>query len=400
MNQPLRDNKSSTATAVPLLDLKAQYATLKDQIEPAIREVCESQHFVMGPKVLELEAAVAAYSQTDHGIGVSSGTDALLVALMALEIGPGDAVITTAYSFFATAGVIARLGARPIFCDIEPDTYNLDPEQVERLLRHDCAHDKGQPTHKASGTTVRAIMPVHLFGQTADMEKLCALAKEFDLRIVEDAAQAIGSEAPQAKRAGSIGDIGCFSFFPSKNLGAYGDGGMCVTQSEELADRLRILRLHGSKPKYYHSFVGGNFRLDAIQAAILLIKLQHLDAWTAARQNNAARYDERFAAIGSPVKTPLIREDHRHIFNQYVIETEDRDGLQAFLKGRNIGSEVYYPVPLHMQECFRELGYQKGDCPVAEHAADHTLAVPVYPELTQAQQDYVVESVSEFFSGR
>ncbi len=388
--------KAEASISVPLLDLKAQYAGLRDEIEDAIREVCESQYFVMGPKVIELEEQIAAYSQAQFGIGVSSGTDALLVALMALDIGAGDEVITTCYSFFATGGMISRLGARPVFIDIEADTYNIDAAQVRRFLETGTEVRNGQVVNRKTGGIVRVLMPVHLYGQTANLAELQAIADEFGLRVVEDAAQAIGAESPGGHRAGSLSDIGCFSFFPSKNLGAFGDGGMCVCNDAELADRLRILRLHGAKPKYYHSYVGGNFRLDALQAAVLLVKLNYLDDWTAGRQRNAARYDELFDGADEHVRIPKVQPGHRHIFNQYVIEVDRRDELQAFLKERDIGSEVYYPVPLHMQKCFADLGYEQGDCPVAEHAATHTLALPVYPELEDRQLAYVASSVREF----
>ena len=390
------DASSATTSTVPLLDLRTQYEGLRDEILAAIREVCDSQHFVMGPRVKELEEQIAEYSGARHGIGVSSGTDALLVALMALDIGHGDEVITTTYSFFATAGVIARLGARPIFLDIEEDTYNLDPAAVTRFLEDETVSRNGRQTNIRTGGIVRAIMPVHLFGQMADLAQFRALANEYDLAIVEDAAQAIGSGSPTGERAGSSSDIGCFSFYPSKNLGAFGDGGMCVCNDDTLAERLRCLRVHGAKPKYHHSLVGGNFRLDALQAAVLLVKLRHLDDWTQARQRNAARYDELFSGAESAIRTPIARPGHRHIFNQYVIAVEHQDGLQSFLKARDIGSEVYYPVPLHLQECFADLGYQVGDCPVAEHAAAHTLALPIYPELRDEQIVHVARSVREF----
>jgi dTDP-4-amino-4,6-dideoxygalactose transaminase len=394
MGQP--KEKVEQISQVPLLDLKAQYATVRDEIEPAIREVCESQWFVMGPNVIELEKEVAAYSNAAYGIGVSSGTDALLVALMALDIGPGDEVITTPFTFFATGGVIARLGARPIFCDIDPATFNLDADAVEEFIKQHCDTESGQLINKSTNGKVRVLMPVHLFGQTADMAAMMAIAKRYGLMVVEDAAQAIGSEDADGRRAGSIGDIGCFSFFPSKNLGAFGDGGMCTANDEELADKLRILRLHGGKPKYYHSIVGGNFRLDALQAAILLVKLKYLDQWSAARQENAKRYDEMFASFAPSIATPVVRDGCRHIYNQYTLRVPDRDALRAHLSEHNIGTEIYYPVPLHLQECFADLGYSEGDCPHSEAAARSVLAVPIYPELTPEQQEYVVNTIGSF----
>jgi len=385
-------------SGVPLLDLKAQYAPLRDEVEAVIREVCDSQHFVMGPKVTALEEEIAAYSHARHGIGVSSGTDALLVALMALEVGSGDEVITTPFTFFATGGVVARLGARPVFCDIEPNTYNLDPESVREFLEERCERRRDGVFNRETGGRVRVLMPVHLFGQMADMDALLAIAGEYGLRVVEDAAQAIGSEDSAGRRAGSVGDIGCFSFFPSKNLGAFGDGGMCVTNDDVLAESLRILRLHGGKPKYYHAVVGGNFRLDALQAAVLLVKMRHLDEWTEGRQRNAGRYDELFRAHGHLVKSPARRDGVRHIFNQYTIRVDRRDKLRTRLSQRNVGSEVYYPVPLHLQRCFSDLGYQRGDCPESESASSEVLSIPIYPELTSAQQRYVVEAITEFLA--
>lgn len=383
-------------TSVPLLDLRTQYAPLRDEIEAAIREVCESQYFVLGPKVVELEEKIANYSNTEFGIGMSSGTDALLVALMALGIGPGDEVVTTPFTFFATGGVVVRLGARPIFCDIEANSYNLDPDAVLGFIKSKCRSGSNGLINQETNGRVRVLMPVHLFGQMADMNAIMTIAEEFGLRVVEDAAQAIGSEDSDRRRAGSIGDIGCFSFFPSKNLGAFGDGGMCVTNDAELAEKLRVLRVHGGEPKYYHSTVGGNFRLDAIQAAVLLVKLKYLDRWSQGRQENAHRYDELFKALGTSITTPAIRSGVRHIYNQYTLRVPDRDALRAHLTKKHIGTEIYYPVPLHMQECFKNLGYEPGDCPESEAAAKSVLAVPIYPELTGAQQRYVVESCSEF----
>jgi len=381
---------------VPLLDLKAQYAPLRTEIEAAIREVCDSQAFVLGPKVEELERRVAAYCGARHGIGVSSGTDALLVALMALEIGPGDEVITTPYSFFATAGVVARLGARPVFCDVEADTLNIDPDAVADFLATRCRREGDALVNKATGGRVRVLMPVHLFGQTADMDRLMALAQRHGLAVVEDAAQAIGSRTASGRQAGSIGAIGCLSFFPSKNLGAFGDGGMCLTNDTALAERLRILRVHGGKPKYYHAVIGGNFRLDALQAAVLLVKLGQLDAWTDARQRNAERYDRAFAAAGGAIGRPVARAGNRHIYNQYVIRVADRDGLRRHLADSQVGTEIYYPVPLHLQACFSALGHSSGDFPVAEAAAQDSLALPVYPELDAAQLDYVAQCVLDY----
>src|SRR5690606_13924406 len=384
---------------VPLLDLKAQYAAIKDEVSAAVMAVCESQYFILGPEVKNLEREVAAYSQAGFGIGVSSGTDALLVALMALDVGPGDEVVTTPFTFFATAGTISRVGARPVFCDIDADTYNLSVEQVRRFLETECRKTPEGLVNRKSGNRVKAIIPVHLYGQMADVEAFVTLGAEHGLAVVEDAAQAIGAELPDGKRAGSRGDIGCFSFFPSKNLGAFGDGGMCVTSSPELAEKLEVLRVHGGKPKYYHSMIGGNFRLDEIQAAVLRVKLKHLDDWTAGRQRNARRYDEYFAAAGLTDKLtlPTVLPGHRHIFNQYVIRAPRRDELREHLKAHGVGTEIYYPVPLHMQRCFADLGYAEDDLPVSKQAAAETLALPIYPELTEEQQKAVVERVAEFY---
>lgn len=394
MSQPKEDMEK--ASQVPLLDLKAQYDSLRAEIEPAIRDVCESQWFVMGPNVIELEEKIAEYSNAAHGIGVSSGTDALLVALMAFDIGPGDEVITSPFTFFATGGVIARLGARPVFCDIDPVTFNLDAGAVEKFIRNDCATESGQLVNKSTKGKARILMPVHLFGQTADMGAMMAIAKKYMLNVVEDAAQAIGSEDSDGRRAGAIGDIGCFSFFPSKNLGAFGDGGMCTTNDPGLAEKLKVLRLHGGKPKYYHSMVGGNFRLDALQAAILLVKLNYLDRWSAARQENARRYDELFASSSPAIVTPAVRSGCRHIYNQYTLRVPNRDELRGHLSANNIGTEIYYPVPLHLQECFKELGYKEGDCPHSEAAARSVLSIPIYPELTLEQQKFVVGTIGDY----
>jgi len=363
-----------STTPVPLLDLKAQYNALRDEIRAAIDGVLESQYFILGPEVEALEREVAAYSHCQYGIGVSSGTDALLVALMALGVGSGDEVITTPYTFFATAGAIARLGARPVFVDIDPLTYNIDPAGIEAVIT----------------PRTRAIIPVHLYGQMADMDPIMAIAQQHGLAVIEDAAQAIGAEY-HGRRAGSIGQMGCFSFFPSKNLGGFGDAGMVTTNDPDLAARLRLLRGHGAQPKYYHQLLGGNFRLDAIQAAVLRVKLRHLDTWTAARQQNAARYRELLA--DAPLQLPFDAGYGRHIYNQFVIRSERRDALMAHLKAHQIGTEIYYPLPMHLQTCFSDLAYQQGAFPQSEAAAQETLAIPIYPELGEEQQAAVVEAI-------
>ncbi|PYT54387.1 MAG: transcriptional regulator [Acidobacteria bacterium] len=371
---------------VPLLDLKAQYSTIKAEVEAALAEVMESQHFILGPKVEQCEKAIAEYSHCSHAVGVSSGSDALLACLMAENIGPGDEVITTPYTFFATVGAVSRLGATPVFVDIDPVTYNLDASQIESKVT----------------SKTRAIIPVHLYGQMADMDVVMAVAEKHGFVVIEDAAQAIGAES-KGRRAGSIGHYGCFSFFPSKNLGAAGDGGMIVTNDAKRAEKLKCLRAHGSKPKYHHKIIGGNFRLDALQAAIVYAKLRHLDEWTADRQQNAKKYDQFFAeaglatdggGLGNIGLPKVVRE--RHIFNQYVIRISRRDQLQAFLQQRGIGTEVYYPIPMHLQECFAYLGHGVGAYAQSERAAKETLALPIYPELSEAQLRYVVKSVGDF----
>jgi dTDP-4-amino-4,6-dideoxygalactose transaminase len=384
---------------VPLLDLKPQYRALKRDIDATIEAVSESQHFILGPAVKKLEADVAAYCGTKFGIGVSSGTDALLVALMVLDIGPGDEVITSPYTFFATGGTIARTGARPVYCDIDPTTFNLSPAAVERLIAREYETRGGQLVNKRTKGIVKTLMPVHLYGQVADMDPLMAIARKHGLRVIEDAAQAIGSADSKGRRACSFGDIGCLSFFPTKNLGAFGDAGMCVTNDAELAERLRIFRVHGGEPKYYHAFIGGNFRIDELQAAVLNIKLPHLDAWSAARQRNAAFYDAAFAkaALGEAVTTPHAAPGARHIYNQYVIRVHRRDELRAHLAKAEIGTEIYYPVPLHLQKCFAYLGHSAGDYPESERAAAETLALPIFPELETAQLQYVVDSIAGFY---
>jgi dTDP-4-amino-4,6-dideoxygalactose transaminase len=387
---------------VPLLDLKPQYQALKAQFEQAILQVCESQQFILGPAVKRLEQDVAAMSGCRFGVGVSSGTDALLVALMAFDIGPGDEVVTTPYTFFATAGTIARLGARAHFVDIEPRSFNIDPRAVERFLRG-CERRGADLVNPRTGGRVRAIMPVHLYGQVADMPALMSLAQEFGLRVVEDAAQAIGAADADGRRACSWGDVGCLSFFPTKNLGAFGDAGMCVTNDEALAAKLAMLRVHGMEPKYYHRLVGGNFRIDELQAAVLNVKLPHLDAWSAARQRNAAVYDAAFAAAGlgdRVVTPPSAARGARHIYNQYVIRARHRDELRAHLEAGGIGTEIYYPLPLHLQECFRDLGHAMGDFPESERAAGQTLALPIFPELEEAQLRHVVATIAAFFGAR
>lgn len=377
----------ATQTTVPLLDLQAQFAAIREEILAAVEEVFASQRFILGPKVAECEEQIAAYCGCRHAVGVSSGTDALLIALMAENIGPGHEVITTPYSFFATAGSIARLGAVPVFVDIDPATYNIDPALIEEKIT----------------PRTRAIIPVHLFGQCAEMDPILQIAQRHNLVVIEDAAQAIGAEYG-GRRAGSMGHYGAFSFFPSKNLGAAGDGGMVTTNDPDRAERLRVLRAHGSKPKYYHKLVGGNFRLDALQAAVVLVKLKYLDQWTAGRQANAARYRQLFhdahLAPSGKVQLPTQAPSRRHIYNQFVIRVPGRDQLQAHLKENGVGTEVYYPVPLHLQECFAPLGYRPGSLPKSETAAAETLALPIYPELADHQAEYVVNQINRFFQSR
>jgi dTDP-4-amino-4,6-dideoxygalactose transaminase len=372
---------------VPLLDLKAQYEAIKDEIDAAVAEVFASQQFINGPQVGELEKAVAEYSGATHGVGVSSGSDALLIALMAEEIGPGDEVITTPYTFFATAGAIARVGARPVFVDIDPITYNIDVALIEQAITE----------------RTRAIIPVHLFGQMADMGPVMDLVRAFaqhPIIVIEDAAQAIGAEY-KGHRAGSMGHYGTFSFFPSKNLGGAGDGGMVVCQDADRAERLRILRNHGSKPKYFHRFIGGNFRLDTLQAAVVLAKLRHLDAWTEARQEHALVYRNRFhesGLLGSGIVLPEERMG-RHIYNQFVIRCQDRDGLKKHLTDKGVGTEIYYPLPLHLQECFAYLGHTQGDFPHSEQAATESLALPIDPMLQSEAIRYIVDCVGDYLPG-
>jgi dTDP-4-amino-4,6-dideoxygalactose transaminase len=370
---------------VPLLDLQAQYRTIQPELEAAVLEVLRSGQYVLGPKVEECERAVAAYCNCAYGVGVSSGTDALLVCLMAEGIGPGDEVITTPYTFFATAGSIARVGATPVFVDIDPKTYNIDPARIESRIT----------------TRTKAIMPVHLFGQCADMDPIFDIAQRHNLVVFEDAAQAIGAEY-KGRRAGSMGHYGCLSFFPSKNLGCAGDGGMVVTQDAARAAKVRLLRAHGAKSKYHHKLIGGNFRLDALQATIVTVKLRHLDAWSAARQANADRYRILFEQSGlmgdDRVRLPYSFPNGRHIYNQFVIRVTQRDELQVYLKEHGIGTEVYYPVPMHIQHCFVYLGYQREDLPESLKAAAETVALPIYPELSQLEIGYVADCVAGFLT--
>ncbi len=388
---------------VPLLDLKAQYKTLKKELDEALIRTAESQYFILGPEVEKLEKNVCDYLKCSHAVGVSSGTDALLIALMAIDIQPGDEVIIPDYSFFATAGVVSRLNAIPVFCDIDLKTYNIDAAKLEKRL-----------TKKT-----KAIIPVHLYGQSADMEKILAIAGKYNLKVIEDGAQAIGSQYKDGKYAGTIGDIGCFSFFPSKNLGCFGDGGMVTTNDDSLFEKLKILRVHGSKPKYYHKIIGGNFRLDAIQSAVLNVKLPYLDSWSEKRRANASLYTELFVKSGlssGPGETKYGKDKvllpeavykndnlkNYHIFNQFIIRVKERDELRAFLSQKEIGTEIYYPVPFHKQECFNEvnsgMNYEKDEFRNSDIASAETIALPIYPELSDDQIIYVVESVKEFYS--
>ncbi|NCD33613.1 MAG: DegT/DnrJ/EryC1/StrS family aminotransferase [Spartobacteria bacterium] len=377
---------------IPLLDLKAQYATLRHEIEPAVLSVFESQYFIMGPEVAACEKELAEYCHCTHAVGVSSGSDALLIALMAEDIGPGDEVITTPYTFFATVGSIARTGATPVFVDIDPVSFNINPALIEAAI-----------TEKT-----KAIIPVHLYGQMADMDSVMDIARRHKLVVIEDAAQAIGSEY-HGHRAGSMGDYGCFSFFPSKNLGGAGDGGLVTIKDAEKAEKVRMLRNHGMEPKYYHQIIGGNFRLDALQAAVVRRKLPYLDQWSAGRLFNALRYDRLFniPELAGFLTTPshpaaMVLDDtthqgHRHIFNQYIIRVKNRDKLKQHLVDQHVGCDIYYPVPLHMQQCFACLGYKEGDFPQSERAAKETLALPIYPELNDEQAAYVAECIIAFY---
>lgn len=362
---------------VPLLDLKAQYSKIKPDILSAVTEVLDSQRCIGGPKVEQFEERVAEISECKFAVGVSSGSDAILNSLMSLEIGEGDEVITSPFTFFATAGCIARAGARPVFVDIDPETYNIDPAGIESVI-----------TEKT-----KAIIPVHLFGQMDDMDPIMKIARKHNLYVIEDACQSI-TATYKGKKAGSLGTCGCFSFFPSKNLGGIGDGGMIVTNNEELAHRMRIMRNHGSEPKYYHEYIGGNFRLDPIQAAALLVKLPYLEKWSQMRRENAEYYNEKFK--DTPVNTPYIADDCVCIYHQYCVRIPKRDEAVQYLKDRDIGCAVYYPVPLHLQKCFSYLGYKEGDFPHTEEACKEILALPVYPELTDEMKDYVADTLLKF----
>jgi dTDP-4-amino-4,6-dideoxygalactose transaminase len=392
---------------VPLLDLSGQYAALAEPIRDAVEKVLATQNFILGPRVKSFEQAIADYCGSPHAIGVSSGTDALLAVFMAMQLGPGDSVITSDYSFFATGGCVARVGATPVFIDIDPATYNISPPALERFLTQSCHQDKDGTLRTPKGDRVRAIVPVHLYGLCCDMDAILEIAARFRIDVIEDAAQALGAEYPSrhgASKAGAMGAAGTFSFYPSKNLGAAGDAGMIVCRDEGFAKAVRICRQHGMEPRYYHHSVGGNFRLDEIQAAILEVKLPHLDGWSAARRTVAENYGREFRRLGLTDRIGLPAEPYRdrgltnhHIYHQYVIRTSRRDALREHLAKKEIGTAIYYPLPLHEQECFRSLGYRPGDFPESERAARETLALPIYPELPAEAQHYVAESIADFF---
>ncbi|GJL53649.1 MAG: glutamine--scyllo-inositol aminotransferase [Nitrospirales bacterium] len=367
---------------VPLLDLQAQFQSIRHELLPSIEAVCEEQGFVLGPRVACLEQAIGKYAGTAHAVGVASGSDALLLSLMALGVEPGDEIVTTPFTFFSTTGVISRLRAIPVFVDIQPDTFNLDPGQLAAAITD----------------RTKAIIPVHLFGQCADMEKIIHIAMSRNIPVVEDACQAIGA-ARNGVRAGGVGTTGCFSFFPSKNLGGFGDGGMITTHDESLADRLRALRVHGSRSDYHHHLIGMNSRLDALQAAVLQVKLKYLDQWTEKRRGNAKGYQRLFERAGllDRVTLPAVEQANYHVYNQFTIRTSKRDQLSTYLTEHGIGNKIYYPVPLHLQECYQVLGYEKGRFPVSEQAAQEVLSLPIYPELSDEQQGYVVQTIKAFF---
>ena len=377
-------------TKVPFFDLAVQFKSIETEIKSALEEVFQNQQFIMGPSVQLLEEAIAQYCQTRYAIGVASGSDALLLSLMASDIKAGDEVLLPPFTFFATAGSISRLGATPVFVDIDRETYNVDPSKIEEKIT----------------ARTKAILPVHLFGQCADMDPLLQIAKEEKLFIIEDAAQALGAEykpkvGSKGQRAGQIGDLGCFSFYPTKNLGAFGDAGMVVTDDPGLAEKVRLLRVHGSQPKYFHKAIGVNSRLDTIQAAILLVKFKYLEKWTAERQRKAGRYQTLFQDLLSSVKgikLPTVQYQNRHIFHQYVIRVPERDRLKQFLAEEGVGTDIYYPVPLHLQECYSFLKYRRGDLPVSEKASEEVLALPIYPELTEDHQKAVVNRIEAFYN--
>lgn len=385
--QPSQDASVTPVQGVPLIDMGRQYAALEHELTAAVVRVCASGRFVLGPDCLELEKSLANYCQAKHAIACASGSDALLLALMACGIGPGDEVLVPSYTFFATASAVARLGAKPVFVDIEPATFHLDVRRLQASIT----------------TATKAIIPVHLYGQCAEMPAVIEIARQFKLAVIEDAAQAIGAELG-GRRAGTMGDIGCFSFYPTKNLGGFGDGGLMTANRDDLAERLRLLRVHGMQPRYYHHVLGINSRLDSIQAAVLNVKLPHLDRWTAQRQACARRYTRLFADHGLDrlLGLPAEAADRRHVWNQYIVRVSDgkRDALRAHLAQRQIGTEIYYPVPLHLQTCFAYLGYAQGSLPETERAAAETLALPLFAELTEAEQEQVVREVAGFFGPR
>jgi dTDP-4-amino-4,6-dideoxygalactose transaminase len=387
---------------VPLLDLKAQYKSIKQELDAAVLNVAESQYFIMGPELKKMEDNFNSFLNVKYSIGVSSGTDALLLALMSININPGDEVIVPTYSFFATAGVVSRLNAVPVFVDIDPVTFNIDPGKIEEKIT----------------SKTKAIIPVHLYGQSADMDPVMEIAKENNLLVIEDGAQAISVQYKDGRCVGTIGDLGCYSFFPSKNLGCFGDGGLVVTNDDDLEHIVRIKRVHGGEPKYYHKVIGGNFRLDALQAAVLNVKLPYLNGWSEGRRKNAERYNQLFIDDGLAEETGRIKFDednsvllpeavykevdgltNYHIYNQYIIRVEKRDELQKFLLDNDIITEIYYPVPFHVQECFSDFGYKKGDFPIAEIAGETSLALPIYPELTDEQIIFIVDTIKKFFKG-
>ncbi len=391
---------------VPFLDLKRQYETIRDEVSQAVDTVLESQNFILGREVERLEEEIAGYCGSPNAVGVASGSDAILISILALELKPGEGIITTPFTFFATAGSISRLGCIPIFVDIDPRTFNLDPDKLKQFLETRCNFEKkNQPVTRDKTVPVRGVLPVHLFGQCADMDPILELCREYDLCVVEDAAQAIGSlykptfNLP-ARSAGTMGESGCFSFYPSKNLGAFGDGGMVICQDRDLADRIRLLRTHGSRPKYYHPLIGLNSRLDALQAAILRVKLKYLEHWSEGRRQNARVYDRLFQEAECQdlgIFLPFTQYENRHIFNQYVIRVPERDRLREFLQKQNIGTDIYYPLPLHLQECYHHLGHRPGDFPASEEASQTVLALPIFPEITIEEQRYVVEKIVAFY---